>query len=198
MLVFREMAVRSEVVEGLQSSPKNAGSVIGSKRLPPSKTLDDLMRCILVCHDVLRINGKLSGSSQDELVMMEMIEKEYDCEFISRDSDSVRVRIRDVTETFTILKVFEFSSDRKMMSVTVKREDGQVVNYAKGADMMIKKKLENVYAEEESLINKLNSYASTGLRTLMYAQRLLAGTEAEDQVECKYSLLGITGVEDLL
>ena len=38
---------------------------------------DDYLRCILICHDVLRIQGKLSGSSQDELVMMEMIEKDH-------------------------------------------------------------------------------------------------------------------------
>ena len=51
-----------------------------------SENLDNLLRCILICHDVLRIQGKLSGSSQDELVMMEMIEDEYDAKFLMRDS----------------------------------------------------------------------------------------------------------------
>jgi len=58
----------------------------GRKQNEPSEHLDDMLRCILICHDVLRIQGKLSGSSQDELVMMEMIEDEYDAEFIMRDS----------------------------------------------------------------------------------------------------------------
>jgi len=52
----------------------------------PSEHFDNMLRCILICHDVLRIQGKLSGSSQDELVMMEMIENEYAAKFIMRDS----------------------------------------------------------------------------------------------------------------
>ena len=44
------------------------------KKLPPSETLFNLIRCILICHDVLKINDKLSGASQDELVLMQMIE----------------------------------------------------------------------------------------------------------------------------
>ena len=89
MLVFREMNVKSEQGENIQKSidatPDN--SVKGqSKKLPPSRQLDELLRCILICHDVLRIDGKLSGSSQDELVLMEMVEKEYGALFKNRDA----------------------------------------------------------------------------------------------------------------
>jgi magnesium-transporting ATPase (P-type) len=38
-------------------------------------------------------------------------------------------------ETYRILKVFEFTSDRKMMSVIVKRvTDGKLIVFSKGAD----------------------------------------------------------------
>jgi magnesium-transporting ATPase (P-type) len=77
------------------------------------------LRCILICHDVLRIQGKLSGSSQDELVMMEMIEKEYNARFIMRDSQSIKISINKIEEVYDVLNVYEFSSDRKMMSITV-------------------------------------------------------------------------------
>jgi len=80
-----------------------------------------MLRCILICHDVLRIKGKLSGSSQDELVLMEMAEKDCEARFLQRDSDSITISLRGEIETYEICKIQEFTSDRKMMSITVKR-----------------------------------------------------------------------------
>jgi magnesium-transporting ATPase (P-type) len=92
---------------------------------------------------VLKINGKLSGASQDELVLMQMIEENYDSIFVSRDADSITIEVNNVKEVYDIIKFYEFTSERKMMSITVKRQsDGALLNFAKGADMMIKKKLE--------------------------------------------------------
>jgi magnesium-transporting ATPase (P-type) len=91
------------------------------KKLPPSETLFNLIRCILICHDVLKINDKLSGASQDELVLMQMIEDNYDSSFISRDSDSITIEVNKVKEVYDIIKFYEFTSERKMMSITVKR-----------------------------------------------------------------------------
>ena len=81
-----------------------------------------MIRCILLCHDVLRIDEKLSGSSQDELVTMEEIEENYESTLLSRDSNSMQLRIRGQVEEYSIIQVHEFTSDRKMMSVTVQRQ----------------------------------------------------------------------------
>ena len=70
---------------------------------------------------MLRINGALSGSSQDELVMMEKLEKDCEAKYITRDSSTITIGIRGTEEVYDIMQVFEFSSDRKMMSITVKR-----------------------------------------------------------------------------
>ena len=51
--------------------------------------------------------------------MMEMIEKEYNARFIMRDSQSIKISINKVEEVYDVLNVFEFTSDRKMMSITV-------------------------------------------------------------------------------
>ena len=59
-----------------------------------------MLRCILICHDVLRVKGKLSGSSQDELVMMEAIEKHYAAKFVTRDSGTMTISIREVEEIY--------------------------------------------------------------------------------------------------
>jgi len=70
---------------------------------------------------VLKINNKLSGASQDELVLMQMIEDNYDSSFVSRDSDSITIEVNKVKEVYDIIKFYEFTSERKMMSITVKR-----------------------------------------------------------------------------
>lgn len=164
LLIFREMAVidsnesimssstrAKELLnntEGDKSSVATADAALARskwrfKKLPPSETLFNLIRCILICHDVLKINNKLSGASQDELVLMQMIEDNYESSFVSRDSDSITIKVNKVQEVYDIIKFYEFTSERKMMSITVKRQsDGALLNFAKGADMMIKKKLE--------------------------------------------------------
>ena len=45
----------------------------------------------------------MTGSSQDELVMMEMIEKNYNCSFVLRDSSSIKISLRGKVETYEIL-----------------------------------------------------------------------------------------------
>ena len=112
--------------EGDKSSVGTAGAALSNskwrfKKLPPSETLFNLIRCILICHDVLKINNKLSGASQDELVLMQMIEDNYDSSFVSRDSDSITIEVNKVKEVYDIIKFYEFTSERKMMSITVKR-----------------------------------------------------------------------------
>ena len=79
--------------------------------------------------------------------MMQMIEDNYSAKLIDRDSDTIKISIRNVVEEYKIIKVYEFNSERKMMSVTVEK-NGVILNYAKGADMAIIKRLKNVFEED--------------------------------------------------
>ncbi len=55
-----------------------------------------------------------------------------------RDSDSVTIKINDAFEKYRVLKVIEFDSDRKMMTVIAKNTDNnKVYVFTKGADMAI-------------------------------------------------------------
>ena len=83
---------------------------------------------------MLRIEGRLSGSSQDELVLIEEIEKSHNSKFEHRDAENIIISVNGQKESYKIIKIYEFSSDRKMMSVTVEGPDGSVTNFAKGAD----------------------------------------------------------------
>lgn len=51
--------------------------------------------------------------------------------------------------SFEVVLKMEFNSDRKRMSVIVKREDGTYRLYCKGADSVIKRRLNPRYFEED-------------------------------------------------
>jgi phospholipid-translocating ATPase len=60
------------------------------------------------------------------------------CFFVSRNSDFVTISVNGELEKYRVLRVIEFSSERKRMSVTVQREsDGKIISFVKGADMAI-------------------------------------------------------------
>ena len=88
-----------------------------------------MLRCIAVCHDVLLItladkHGNAqqtkSGASVDEICLLEMAEAKNLAKLVARDTETVTVQILGELERYQYVKVFEFSSERKMMSVVVK------------------------------------------------------------------------------
>jgi magnesium-transporting ATPase (P-type) len=89
---------------------------------------------------VTRVNsddGKssLTGGSQDELVLMQMVENEQIGKFISRDSDFMTIDVCGKVEMWRLLKYFQFTSERKLMSrVLQNSETGEVIVFTKGAD----------------------------------------------------------------
>ena len=181
------------------------------KKLQASAQLDEMIRCILLCHDASRIEEKvdvplapeedivpfaqvqkkkkkeeivkpetvqslfhITGNNQDELVLMRMIEEHYDSEFLGRTGNKISIRIRDFKEEYQIVNFYEFTSDRKMMSMTLIRlSDNQVVNYCKGADDKIKNLLDDKGFSETNVIDEVDMYAARGLRTLMFTKREL-------------------------
>ena len=62
---------------------------------------------------------------------------------MERDSNSIKIRVdQNSIEQYEILRVVEFDSNRKRMSVVVKRfSDGKIINFVKGADIAIIKRL---------------------------------------------------------
>jgi magnesium-transporting ATPase (P-type) len=190
LLEFREMKVvkadRSDALGGkidIDEEEFGLGSIQWQfKKLPPSEALDNMIRCILVCHDAVCIEEKylerqvreedeilpfqpiseveqkrkarkekesrerfkstiertgfrLSGNNNDEVVLIQMIEANYDCRFIKRTNSEVTISIRGKEEVYKIIKFYEFNSGRKMMSISVIRmADNAIINFAKGAD----------------------------------------------------------------
>lgn len=75
-------------------------------------------------------------------MLLDHLKDEMNCRILKRDSKGIVISIRGQEETYEYLKVNEFSSARKMMSVVVRSETtGEEKNYAKGADSKIRAKL---------------------------------------------------------
>lgn len=81
-------------------------------------------------------------------------------------------------EAFQLLNVLEFNSTRKRMSVIVKNKQGQIKLLCKGADSVIKDRLDSKNQGNLELFRKtdfhLQEYAKSGLRTLLIAERVLS------------------------
>jgi P-type E1-E2 ATPase len=96
---------------------------------------------------------------------------------ISRDSENVKIQINGIFEEYKIIKVFEFTSDRKMMSVIVKRvPDNRFFIFTKGADeklLPLAINQQQVSGEVSNLRKNVDNYARQGHRTLVFAMREL-------------------------
>ena len=114
---------------------------VSANEYPPA--FKDLLRCICLCHDVLLImlqdpSGEdieqMSGASQDELCLLEMVDDKNLARLVSRDATSVKINVLGETETYDYMRVLDFTSERKMMSVVMKnRETGVIRVFSKGA-----------------------------------------------------------------
>ena len=61
-----------------------------------------------------------------------------------------------------------------MMSITVKNTaDNKIINYGKGADNVMKLKLDKLGTIELDMISKLDEYATNGFRTIMYVMKVV-------------------------
>lgn len=148
----------------------------------------------------------MSGTSQDELIVIEVagLSKYFTLE--ARDSESITLRDNqdNSLEVVKVLKTFEFSSDRKMMTVIV-RIGAKTLAFCKGADTSMEPRLINMTDQDKASLDDLDDFANQGLRTLVYAYKELPNYTADqienlrnEDVEKDFTLLGVTGVEDLL
>lgn len=110
---------------------------------PDKNSFLDYFRCLCICHDVTQFKLQNSndisftGSSQDEIKFLDMCRDVGLCRFLERNSDELKLEVNGQIEQYHILKVVEFDSDRKRMSVIVQTPDKKIINFIKGADVAI-------------------------------------------------------------
>ncbi|KAF9947924.1 hypothetical protein BGZ70_002436 [Mortierella alpina] len=142
-------------------------------------------RNIAVCHAVLPCEDSNTGEllyeaqSPDESALLEAL-RDNGVVLKAKTKDSVTVEIFGlITETYKVLKVLEFTSDRKCMSVIIDTPQG-IQLFCKGADNVILARADS--GENDTLLMRqldstVRRFSIAGLRTLMLAWRPLSPEE---------------------
>jgi magnesium-transporting ATPase (P-type) len=155
----------------------------------------------------------------DEVCLLEVAKELKDFGWYKdRDTDSLDLtnETGEVSK-FQLLRVFEFDSDRKAMSVVVRdTATKKIYVFVKGADSSIKTMLKKGDPAHDQVVKKVYEdvevFAEQGLRTLTFAYRelnettewvseiMLNGWDSlrSRDVESEMTICGATGVEDLL
>ena len=186
----------------------------------------EFLTLLAVCHTVIPERAKsqeiiYQASSPDEAALVTAA-KYLGAEFISRTPSELTIKVLGVEETYQILDIIEFSSDRKRQSVIVRDTQGKLVLLSKGADSVLYPLLRQPQTYGEVTLKHLEEFATEGLRTLLCAKVYLdeseyarwheeyeeAKTSLEDRtrkvetvaamIEKNMDLIGATGIEDKL
>ncbi|XP_012505326.1 PREDICTED: phospholipid-transporting ATPase IB [Propithecus coquereli] len=150
---------------------------------PTAPCIQEFLTLLAVCHTVVPEkdgdNIIYQASSPDEAALVKGARK-LGFVFTARTPYSVIIEAMGQEQTFGILNVLEFSSDRKRMSVIVRTPSGQLRLYCKGADNVIFERLSKDSKYMEETLCHLEYFATEGLRTLCVAYADLSENEYEE------------------
>ena len=174
-----------------------------------------------ICNSVVPayVNEEIvyQSSSPDETALV-LGASRADYTLVSRSVDECTVKIFGEEMTFETLAVNEFTSERRMMSVVVGMPDGSIRLLLKGADEAVFKRATSQGNAQE----KADEFAVGGLRTLVFAQRVIPKEEFDvwaaewnqarlasenrkeimlevaSKIERDVHVVGTTGIEDRL
>jgi len=161
------------------------------------------------------------ASSPDEIALVKTAD-ELGLSVSFRDQKSmILTRPNGKDDVYKILRIFPFSSESKRMGILVRNLDSKKINfYVKGADTVINKMLSP--QQSSFILEQCDDLAREGLRTLVFAGKLLSEHEYEvfaneyntananilnreenlkkaiEKIERNLDFISITGVEDLL
>lgn len=149
--------------------------------------ITSFFRALAVCHTVLADKPGLGedssllgykAESPDESALVGAA-RDVGFPFISKTRERIDIEVMGQPESYVLLKVLDFNSTRKRMSVMVRNPQGQIVLYCKGADSVIYERLAENHdlALKEKTSKDMEAFANSGLRTLCIAYRLMSDEE---------------------
>jgi phospholipid-translocating ATPase len=144
--------------------------------------------------------------------------------FVAKGKDFIDIEVMGQAERYIPMKLLEFNSTRKRMSVIVRNPQGRIVLYCKGADSVIYERLAADHDQtlKAQTAKDMEAFANGGLRTLCIAYRYLEEQEylewstiydaatnsirdreeaidrANERIEHSLYILGATALEDKL
>lgn len=189
-------------------------------------------RALALCHSVLADKADPQGQpynldykaeSPDEAALVAAA-RDAGFPFIGKSKDGIDIEVMGQPERYTPLRMLEFNSTRKRMSVVMRCPDGRLILYCKGADSVIYARLAKDHDPvlKEQTSKDMEMFANSGLRTLCIAYRWLDEEEylnwsrkyddatnaiegrdeeiekANELIEHSLQILGATALEDKL
>ncbi|KAL1408534.1 phospholipid transporting ATPase [Vanrija albida] len=146
-------------------------------------------RALALCHSVLSdkpepekqpfvLDYKAESPDEEALVACA---RDIGFPFVTRNTHKIDIEVLGQPERWVPLRVLEFNSTRKRMSVVVRSPEGKIILYCKGADSVIYERLAKDQDEEikNATLKDLENFANGGLRTLLIAYREMSEQEFE-------------------
>ncbi|KAL1753669.1 hypothetical protein FB107DRAFT_264155 [Schizophyllum commune] len=210
-------------------SPKLAEDLV--ERGPQRTAIVAFFRALAICHSVLADRPEperpnyivYKAESPDEAALVAAA-RDVGFPFVGKGKDGIDIEVLGQRERHIPLKLLEFNSTRKRMSVAVRAPDGRIILYCKGADSVIYERLapDHDPGMKEATARDMEAFANSGLRTLCIAYRELTEHEfmeweriydaaasasenreeeidkANELIERNLTILGATALEDKL
>ena len=214
--IFKDLSVKNEKNENLSFNFEKESNLI-----------KEFWKALSLAHECVAEESEEGldyiGLSPDDVVLLKSAAKQG---FILQKLDkasSKKIKILGENQEFEILNTFEFSSQRKRLSVIV-RDNGIIKMYIKGADSVIKKLISSDSKKEfnDEAEHYVDFFSKSGLRTLFVGMKIIDENEynewkvlwdeaitnledkdaavkkAQEIIEKDFYLIGATIVEDKL
>lgn len=204
---------------------------LGDRHNPQRVALIQFFRALALCHSVLADRSMTDtphivtykAESPDEAALVAAA-RDVGFVFLHKNTLEIDIEVMGQKERWQPLRLLEFNSTRKRMSVIVRGPDGRILLICKGADSIIYQRLRADHDQrtKDQMNKDLEDFANGGLRTLCIASRYLSEQEFADwaktydaactaandreeeiekaceKIEQELTLLGATALEDKL
>ena len=187
--------------------------------------INEFWTAISITHECVSTKiGEYSGVSPDDVELVKTAH-EQGYSYIQCSNNIREIRIGDIIQSFTVLNILNFSSERKRMSIIIKDKNGIIKLYCKGADSEIIKRMnknnkDNFYSN--FTLKCVDKLSCKGFRSLLIAYKIIDEDDYDkwnkelknsemnlvkkdklvdkcyDEMERNLELIGATIVEDKL
>lgn len=174
--------------------------------VPKGDQIDPMLKDILA--DGISINSKAHLLLKEDQETIQFIGNRTECALLMM-LRNWGMEYKPIRKTADVVKLFQFTSERKMSSVVVKKASGKLMLFSKGAaEILLRKSVSSLGANNEivplddeqrkKFEDLIDSLASNGLRTLCMCYREVAESEDLELVERDLIVAGIVGIKDPL
>ncbi|KAL6032203.1 hypothetical protein STEG23_020875, partial [Scotinomys teguina] len=206
----------------LQFYNKELESIVRSQQ---DTVVQEFWRLLAICHTVMvheKDNQLLYQAASPDEEALVTAARNFGYVFLSRTQDTITLVELGEERVYQVLAMMDFNSVRKRMSVLVRKPEGSIYLYTKGADTVILERLHKKGTMEATTEEVLAAFAEQTLRTLCLAYKevaedtykqwepehqqaaLLLQNRAQalhrvyNKMEQNLQLLGVTAIEDKL